>query len=119
MTFIFGGIDLPEYELILIISVMLLVGLVFTMIVLFYVLRELKHLKKLLKEEEIDIDEFERDIAELEQYEGKKIKDGNNQDIKKYIKNAMDNGFKWEQIKKQLQGQGWDDKDLENIRKEI
>ena len=93
MTLIFGGIDFPVFEMLFIVSILLIVGL----------------------------KEFEKDIGELEEFEGKTPKEGgeDNPALKKYIKDSLGKGFKWEQIKKSLIQQGWKEGDLDKIHSQM
>jgi hypothetical protein len=115
MVYMFGSVDIPLFEILFISTVMVSIGLVLVIVGIIYMLRELKALKGLLKEEETDLQEFEKDIALLDQLENKEGK----ADIKKYIKAALDKGTKWEQIRPILMDHGWDEDTLEKIYKDL
>lgn len=112
MTIIFGGIDFPVFEMLFIVSILLIIGLVLMILGIFYVLKELRELKNLIKTEETNIQKFERDITELERFEGKK---DNTEALKNYIGVYLQRGLKWEQIKAKLVSRGWKERDLDEI----
>lgn len=114
MTIVFGGIDLPVLELLFIVSVLLLAGLFVMILGIFYVLKELKELKGLLKKEEDNITLFEKDIKELEEFNSR---DNSIAQLKKYIKYNLSRGYKWETLREHLKSQGWNEKQLEEIYK--
>lgn len=115
MTYIFGGIDIPVFEILFIISIVLIVGLAIMIFGIFNILKELRLLKGLLKEEESDIAKFDADIAKLEKIEGKK----SNEKLKKYIKASLDKRYPWSQIKKVLTSRGWDKNLLDQLYKQV
>jgi len=110
MTIIFGGIDFPVFEMLFIVSVLLLCGLFVMILGIFYILKELKALKGALREEKDDIKEFEEDISDLEKFEGK---DKTVSELREYIKNSLGKGYSWIKIKNYLMTQGWDENQLE------
>jgi predicted Holliday junction resolvase-like endonuclease len=112
MVYIFGGIDFPVFELLLVVSMVMLVGLVIIVIGILSVVRELRTLKKLLSEEETDIKEFEKDIGELEQFEGKT---NDSKEVEDYINKNIIKGFNWDAIRKSLVGQGYSNEKLDRI----
>jgi len=103
MTYIFGGIDLPVFEILFIVSIVLMVGLAMMIFGIFYILKELKTLQGLLREEETDIKEFDSDISALEQLEGKKAKEK----VRQYIRSSTAKGMSWDDIRKELLKRGW------------
>lgn len=113
MTIVFGGIDLPIFEILFVVSILLICGLVIMILGLIYILKEIKSLRNLLTREEEDIKKFEKDIAELEKFEGKEESDI--KALEKYIKNNLNKGFRWDQIKKALVDQGHSENDLNEI----
>ena len=62
-------IDLPVFEIIIVVSVLLLIGLVMVILSILYSIREIKSLKSMLMEEEKNIEAFDKDIHELEDFE--------------------------------------------------
>ncbi len=112
MTIIFGGIDFPIFELLFIVSILLLCGLFIMILGIYYILNELRDLKGILHKEEDTVKEFEKDVSELEKFEGR-----GKGDLKGYIDDSIAKGYKWEQIKEALIKQGWNDKELEKFHK--
>jgi hypothetical protein len=112
MVYVFGGIDFPVFELLLVISVVMLVGLVIIILGIFSIVKELRLLKGLLSEEEDDIKEFEKDIGQLEEFEGKP---DDSKEIIEYISTNITNGFKWDAIRKSLIAQGYNKDKLDKI----
>ncbi len=112
MTYIFGGIDLPVFEILFIVSIVLLIGLSMMIFGIFYILKELRTLQGLLREEEADIKEFDEDIAKLEQLEGKKDKEK----IRQYINSCVAKGYKWEDIRKVLVSRGWNKDTIDSYK---
>ena len=93
---IFGGIDFPVFEMLFVISVLLIVGLTFVLFGIWYILKEIRALNALLLRERSDIVKFESDLTELE-----KLESGKNdaEAITQYIKRSLGAGQKWEHIK--------------------
>jgi hypothetical protein len=116
MTLVFGGIDLPIFEILFVVSVLLLAGLFVMILGIFYVLNELRELKKIMKKEEDNIKQFEKDMSELKKF---KANDKNEDELGKYIKENLEKGFTWAQLKESLVKQGWDDKQLEDAYKNV
>ena len=140
MTILFGGIDIPIYEVMFISAILFFAGVVIMMMGIFYILKELKTLKSLIHKEEADITKFEKGIDKLEDFEEKKVDDKKDEvkneeekkedsvetstssrtdQVKQYIKDSKDKGFAWDKIKENLVKQGWEDSKLEEIHKEI
>ena len=59
MVFLFNLIDVPLFEILLVLMVLLLVGLIL-------VLLEVKKLKRLIKRETADVTRFEMDLSKIE-----------------------------------------------------
>jgi hypothetical protein len=112
MTLIFGGIDFPVFEMLFVLSALLLVGLTIVIIGTLYVLKELKALKALLKEEKFDIQEFEADLEEMENLEKGKDQTAT---LKSFIVDSLRKGYTWKQIKDGLVSKGWEQAKLEEI----
>lgn len=113
MVYVFGGLDFPLFEVLLIVSVALMIGLVLIIISVMYVLKEVRQLRNLLKMEEVDIQRFEKGIRKLERFEGatNRVSDK----IKQHIVVNLQKGFNWEQIKQSLIKQGWEARKLDEI----
>ncbi len=71
MTILFGGIDIPVYEVMFISAILFFAGVVIMIMGIFYILKELKTLKSLIHKEEADITKFEKGIDKLEDFEEK------------------------------------------------
>ncbi|NTV24227.1 MAG: hypothetical protein HGA85_07730 [Nanoarchaeota archaeon] len=112
MTIVFGGIDLPIFEMLFIVSVLLLTGLFVMILGIFYVLKEVRELKNVLKKEEENIGKFEKGIADLESFRGG---DSKSSELKNYIQDNLKKGYSWEMLKQQLTSQGFEEKKLEEI----
>ena len=140
MTILFGGIDIPVYEVMFISAILFFAGVVIMIMGIFYILKELKTLKTLIKKQEDDLSKFEKGIDKLEDFEEKNVDDKKDEvkkdedktedsvetstdsrtdQVKQYIKESKDKGLVWEQIKETLVKQGWEDSKLEEIHKEI
>ena len=126
MAILFGGIDIPVYEIFFISAILFFTGLVIMILGIFYILKELKTLKDLINTEEKDLAKFEKYIKMLEEYEKKPSKKNSNENDKKsdtsmvkYIKDNLAKGYTWEQLKLHLIAQGWDKKKLEEIYKQV
>ncbi len=117
MALIFGGIDFPVFELLFIVSILLIVGFVALIIAVIYMLKELRLLKALIQEEKVDLQKFEADLKELEALKGKT--ETKEDATKKYIREWLQKGVPWDHIKKTLLSRGWDDATLERLRREI
>jgi len=135
MAIIFGGIDFPVFEILLIISIVLFIGLIVLLFGIYYLLNELKQLKIILIEIRRDVQELEKDIARGEsdlrrlEYDIKSIekfkvnsKKGPAEvknDLKKYIESNLNKGFAWEHIKTGLVSQGFEHKNVDSMYKRI
>lgn len=117
MVYVFGGLDIPLFEILLLLSIMLLAGLIIIIISIVNVIKEIKQLKSLLKEEEIDIHRFEKDISIFERKSRHTTQ--SNDAIKNHIKSNLQKGYTWEQIKQSLVKGGWNSKKLDEIYVEI
>ncbi len=117
MAIIFGGIDFPLLETILIVSVLQFAGLIVLIYVAIRFIRGVNDMKFLINIEREDIQEFEKDLKSLEKFKSNK---GNEEDaLTKYIKENIGKGYTWEQLKQSLMKQGFEDKKLEELYKEI
>jgi hypothetical protein len=111
---VFGGLDLPIFEILFVVSVLLLAGLFVMILGIFYMLNELRGFIKIIKREEEQIKQFEKDISELKKF---KANDRNENNLGDYIKDNMGKGYTWEQLKIYLLKQGWNDAQLEDAYK--
>jgi hypothetical protein len=104
MAYVFGIEGVPIFEMLTIISILLLVGLIF-------VLLELRRLNALIHKEKTDLERFESDLTELEKDEGKKSSDS----IVEYIRGALAKGVPYAHIESSLLQRGWSKKKIDNI----
>ncbi|MBR9699153.1 hypothetical protein GOV09_01705 [Candidatus Woesearchaeota archaeon] len=106
MVYVFGGFDIPVFEIIFIVSVLLIIGLTIIILGVYYILKEVQALRGLIRREGVDIKEFDADIAKLEKGAVKK-KDN---ELTGYVKACRSRGYSSAQIRKTLLGAGWDEK---------
>ena len=104
MAYVFGIGGIPIFEMLFIISVLLLAGLIF-------VLLELRKLTWLISKETFDLKRFEDDINKLETGKGKK----SSEDIINYVKDAISEGVSVEQIESSLVKHGWPKEEIRKI----
>lgn len=108
MVLIFGGIDFPVFELLFIVSILLILGFVALLISVIYMLKGIKLMKSLIQEERANIQRLEATLGG---------KGGTGEDAtKRYIREWLQKGVPWEQIKKTLLSRGWDNASLERLR---
>ena len=109
MVYVFGIENVPIFEMIFIIMVLMLAGLVFILI-------ELKKLRELIALESSDISRFEKDLAAFESQK----EDGSASDeMLEYVKNAKAKGMSDEKIEDSLVSLGWKKDLVEDILKKI
>ncbi len=110
MAYVFGISGVPIFEMIFIISLLLLIGLVF-------VLLELRRLGSLISKETLDLSRFEKDLAEFESEgaEDNRI----NKDLIAYVKGALKKGLSREQIQNSLFQRGWSNEQVDYIFNEL
>ncbi|MBR9699152.1 hypothetical protein GOV09_01700 [Candidatus Woesearchaeota archaeon] len=118
MTIVFGGLDIPIFEIIFMISLLLIIGLVILIFAIIYILRELRALKGALSEEQQDVAELDKDIKILDKISGKKNSADAKQKVKQYIHTGLSRGQKWPEIKKTLISKGWTSATLDRWYKE-
>jgi hypothetical protein len=104
MAFVFGIEGVPIFELLFVISLLLLAGLVF-------ILLELRKLTALIGKENVDLKRFEDDLSEFEKDTGKK----STGQLIDYIQDAMDKGLSKDQIEVSLIQRGWPKKEIDRI----
>ncbi len=104
MAYVFGVEGIPIFEMLFVVSLLLLLGLVF-------ILLELKKLNALIAKEKKDLKRFEDDLAKFEVDAGKK----STQRLVDYVKNAMARGLSEAQIKVSLIQRGWSKREIDNI----
>jgi hypothetical protein len=108
MAYVFGIEGVPIFEMLFIISVLLLLGLIF-------ILLELRKLTSLIGKENLDLRRFEADLSEFENDTGKKSTD----ELVEYIKDAKSKGISASQIESSLMQRGWPKKEIDNILKSL
>ena len=104
MVFVFGGLDIPVFEILFVVSVLMIVGLTIIILGVYYILKEVQAMRGLIQHEEKDIQEFDVDIQKLEKSDSKK------DEIAQYIKACQDRGYSMPEIRKTLLKNGWDEK---------
>jgi len=104
MAYVFGVEGVPIFEMLFVISVLLLAGLIF-------VLLELRKLTSLIGKEKSDLQRFESDLAEFEQDTGKK----SSAELVDYIQDAKIKGLSTDQIEASLTQRGWSKKEVDRI----
>lgn len=104
MAYVFGVEGVPIFEMLFVISFLLLIGLIF-------VLLELRKLTALISKEKSEIERFEKDLSEFEADTGKKSSD----ELINYIQDAIAKGITPEQIEASLIKRGWPKKEVDNI----
>ena len=108
MAYVFGIEGVPIFEMLFVVSILLLAGLIF-------VLLELRRLSALISKEKSDLQRFENDLAEFESGTGKKSTD----ELMNYIQDSMVKGLTPDQIEASLVKRGWPKKEIDNILKNL
>ena len=106
MPIVFGNLDMPIFEILFVVSILLVVGLVIAVMSIFYILRELRTFKQLLAEEQKDVEELDKDIRELDKLSSKTSPQAKNK-VQQYIKSCLDKGYAWPAVRKSLMDKGW------------
>lgn len=109
MAYVFGIEGVPLFEMLFVIMILMLFGLIF-------VLLELRKLTKLLREEQSDIQRFEKDLTELEQYEGQSSVSKETRD---YVKVCLDKGIALDKIRESFLKSGWPEKKVDDLFKKL
>jgi hypothetical protein len=104
MAYVFGIEGVPIFEMLTVLSILLLAGLIF-------VLLELRRLNSLIVKEKSDLNRFENDLTEFEKDEGKK----SSNNIVEYIKSSVAKGLSTAQIESSLTQRGWPKSEIDNI----
>ena len=104
MAYVFGIEGVPIFEMLFIISLLLLIGLIF-------ILMELRRLTALIGKEKTDLTRFEKDLAIFEKDTGKKSTDK----LVDYAKSAIAKGLTHDQIEKSLTQRGWPKEEVDGI----
>ena len=104
MAYVFGMEGVPIFEMLFVLSVLLLAGLVF-------ILLELRKLTALIGKEKTDLKRFEEDLAEFEEDNGKK----SSGELLGYIKDSVAKGLSADQIENSLMQRGWPKKEIDRI----
>jgi hypothetical protein len=108
MAFVFGIEGVPIFEMLFVISFLLLLGLIF-------ILLELRKLTALIGKENIDLKRFEDDLSEFEKDTGKK----STEELVDYIQDAVARGLPRAQIEVTLVERGWPKKEIDRILDQI
>jgi hypothetical protein len=104
MVYVFGVEGVPVFEMLFILMVLMLFGLIF-------ILLEIRKLRKLISEEDVDIKRFEADLAKFEVDEDSKPPAA----LVNYVRDAEGKGISRDQIQKSLSAAGWRDKHIDSI----
>jgi len=104
MAYVFGIEGVPIFEMLFIISLLLLIGLVF-------ILMELRKLTALIGKEKTDLTRFEKDLQEFEKDTGKKSTDK----LVDYVKSSVDKGLGHAEIESSLVKRGWPKEEVDSI----
>jgi hypothetical protein len=104
MALVFGMENVPIFEMLFVLMVLMFIGLIF-------ILLEIRKLRLLISEEDVDIKRFEEDLAKFEVAEGSKPP----ADLINYVKDAKDKGISTDQIERSLNSAGWEDKQVQKI----
>jgi hypothetical protein len=108
MAYVFGIEGVPIFEMLIVISILLLLGLIF-------ILLELRKLTSLIGKEKADLKRFEDDLSEFEKDTGKKSTD----EIVAYIKSAVAKGIPKAQIEVSLIQRGWPKKEVDDVLEQL
>ena len=104
MAYVFGMEGVPIFEMLFVISILLLGGL-------FFILMELRKLTSLIGKEKTDLVRFEKDLKEFEGDTGKKSTDK----LVDYVKASVAKGLNHDQIEKSLTQRGWPKEEVDSI----
>jgi hypothetical protein len=117
MTLIFGGIDFPVFEMLFVVSFLLIIGLSITIFAIYYLIKELKLLKQLLTEEDTELSEFKSDLSQLSEFKDSRDDRDASREVIEFVRDNLNKGSSWEIIKKSLMAKGWPESELEKIYK--
>jgi hypothetical protein len=104
MVYVFGIEGVPVFEMLFIISVLMLAGLIF-------ILLEIRKLVHLIGQEGSDLKRFEADLAKFEVDEAAKPPP----QLVSYVRDAQGRGLGKEQIQRSLSAAGWREKQINSI----
>lgn len=104
MAYVFGMEGVPIFEMLFVISFLLLVGL-------FFILMELRRLTALIGKEKTDLMRFEKDLQEFEKDTGKKSTDK----LVDYVKASVAKGLSNVEIETSLVKRGWPKQEVDDI----
>ncbi|KYK25773.1 hypothetical protein AYK26_02040 [Euryarchaeota archaeon SM23-78] len=104
MAYVFGIGGVPIFEMLFVISLLLLAGLIF-------ILLELRRLNSLIGKEKTDLKRFETDLQEFESDTGKKA----SAELDTYVKKALESGLSREQIEESLLKRGWAKDEIDEV----
>jgi hypothetical protein len=104
MVYVFGIEGVPVFEMLFVISLLMLVGLIL-------VLLEIRKLVRLISEEGTDLKRFEADLAKFEVDEAAKPPS----QLVNYVRDAQTRGLGKDQIQKSLSAAGWREKQIDHI----
>jgi hypothetical protein len=102
-VYIFGIEGVPLFEMLLIVSLLLLIGLIL-------VLQEIRKLRKLLSEEGMDIRRFEADLARFERDEQR-----TSNAVVAHVQSGMAGGIPPHKIQQSLIRRGWSKEQVKDI----
>ncbi len=108
MAYVFGIEGVPIFEMLFVISLLLLIGLIF-------ILLELRRLGALITKEKVDLNRFEDDLKVFERDTGKKSTDK----LVDYVKSAIAKGLTHDQIENSLMQRGWPKMEIDKILTEL
>ena len=108
MAYVFGMEGVPIFEMLFVISLLLLMGLVFILV-------ELRRLSALIGKEKTDLMRFEEDLNVFEKDTGKKSTDK----LVYYVKTSIAKGMSHDQIEASLVKRGWPKEELDSILDKI
>jgi hypothetical protein len=119
MTLIFGGIDFPVFEMLFVVSFLLIIGLAITIFAIYYLIKELKLLKQLLSQEDTELGEFKSDLSQMNELKNSRDDRDANREVMDFVRANLNRGSSWEMIKSSLIAKGWPESELEKIYRKI
>ena len=108
MAFVFGIEGVPIFEMLFVISLLLLIGLIF-------ILLELRRMGALITKEKSDLKRFEEDLKTFENDSGKK----STNKLVDYVKSAIAKGLTHDKIEESLMLRGWPKEEIDKILAEL
>jgi hypothetical protein len=104
MAYVFGIDNVPVFEILFVLIILLLLGLV-------VILLELRKLGSLIKREKVELQKFEMDLEQFEKDQGKKP----SAQLITYVDNAISKGMSESAIEESLAQAGWTKKEIDDI----